>query len=111
MPPPPSRSRSSVAVYDDEFRGYRLFIGNIAPGVTEHDVCKYFGYFGEVKMVWLARDPPGFAYVVYFDRNVAETARNKTHMVRWYNRLIKVEFAVPRGQNPRRFVCLYFDFS
>ena len=44
--------------------GGRTYFGNLEPGVTKEELedacCKY----GKVADVWVARNPPGFAFVV-----------------------------------------------
>lgn len=40
------------------------FTGNLNPDATVEDVESLFSKFGTISNVWVARRPPGFAFVV-----------------------------------------------
>lgn len=44
-----------MAVYDENHKGYRVFIGDLGTKVFKYELQKEFEYHGEVKDVWLAR--------------------------------------------------------
>jgi len=44
-----------MAVYDEDHKGYRVFIGDLGTKVFKYELQKEFEYYGEVKDVWLAR--------------------------------------------------------
>eukprot|EP01025_Chloroclados_australasicus_P006314 TRINITY_DN12043_c0_g1_i5.p2 TRINITY_DN12043_c0_g1~~TRINITY_DN12043_c0_g1_i5.p2 ORF type:complete len:216 (-),score=32.00 TRINITY_DN12043_c0_g1_i5:387-1034(-) len=55
----------------------RLFVGNLRDDTTERDIEKEFGRYGRLRKVWVARRPPGFAFVEYDDYRDAEEAVRK----------------------------------
>lgn len=52
----------------------RVFVGNLAEGVTKADVDAEFSKFGTVTSIWMAVQPSGFAFVDYETRAEAEKA-------------------------------------
>ena len=53
----------------------KVYIGNLGsdpPSTTE--VEKEFSYYGKLQSVWIARRPPGFAYVEFEDSRDARDA-------------------------------------
>ncbi|XP_071830112.1 serine/arginine-rich splicing factor 3-like [Apostichopus japonicus] len=83
------------AQYDKSFNGYRLFIGNIGERVGKYDLEAEFDKFGPLIDIWVARNPPGFAYVVYKHRDDAEYAVRKLHGRYVCGKQVRVEFAKP----------------
>ena len=62
-----SRHRSSSS-------SCKLYIGELAREATERDVERAFDYYGPVRSVWVARNPPGFAFVEFEEPRDAEDA-------------------------------------
>ena len=54
--------------------GCKVYIGNLARGTSKYDLEDVFRKFGPMKNVWVARSPPGFAFVQYEDPRDAEDA-------------------------------------
>ena len=52
----------------------KVYIGNLSEGASKLDVENSFSKFGPLKNVWVARNPPGFAFVEYEDARDAEDA-------------------------------------
>eukprot|EP00316_Scyphosphaera_apsteinii_P006722 CAMPEP_0119309124 /NCGR_PEP_ID=MMETSP1333-20130426/14268_1 /TAXON_ID=418940 /ORGANISM="Scyphosphaera apsteinii, Strain RCC1455" /LENGTH=82 /DNA_ID=CAMNT_0007313047 /DNA_START=60 /DNA_END=305 /DNA_ORIENTATION=- len=52
----------------------RLFFGNLDPSVTKEDLEDKCSKYGTVVDVWVARNPPGFAFVTYDDERDADDA-------------------------------------
>eukprot|EP00199_Chlamydomonas_sp_CCMP681_P003333 CAMPEP_0119103764 /NCGR_PEP_ID=MMETSP1180-20130426/2134_1 /TAXON_ID=3052 ORGANISM="Chlamydomonas cf sp, Strain CCMP681" /NCGR_SAMPLE_ID=MMETSP1180 /ASSEMBLY_ACC=CAM_ASM_000741 /LENGTH=160 /DNA_ID=CAMNT_0007088343 /DNA_START=19 /DNA_END=501 /DNA_ORIENTATION=- len=67
----------------------RLYIGNLAPGITERELEDEFGRFGRIRSVWVARKPPGFAFMEFEDIRDAEDAVRKLDNYKGW----KVEFS------------------
>ena len=42
----------------------RLYIGNLPRDVENAEVDAAFARFGDIANLWVARNPPGFAYIV-----------------------------------------------
>jgi len=62
-------------------RGYRdtsteckVYVGDLSKDAEEKEIERAFGYYGRLKSVWVARNPPGFAFVEYEDPKDAEDA-------------------------------------
>ena len=55
----------------------RIYVGNINDGPCEaYEVEDIFKKYGQVTDVWIARRPPGFAFVSMSDMRDAEDAVN-----------------------------------
>jgi len=49
----------------------RVYVGNLDPRVTERELEDEFRMFGVLRSVWVARRPPGYAFVEFDDRRDA----------------------------------------
>ncbi|KAF8016143.1 hypothetical protein BT93_H1610 [Corymbia citriodora subsp. variegata] len=49
----------------------RVYVGNLDPRVTERDLEDEFRTFGVLRSVWVARRPPGYAFIEFDDRRDA----------------------------------------
>ncbi|KAK9832961.1 hypothetical protein WJX74_002988 [Apatococcus lobatus] len=56
----------------------RVYVGNLALSVTERDLEDEFSKYGYLRSVWVARKPPGFAFIEFEDMRDAEDAVRKT---------------------------------
>lgn len=54
--------------------GARIYVGNLPPGISERELEDEFIRFGQVRSIWVARKPPGFAFVEYEDNRDAVDA-------------------------------------
>ncbi|KAK9052796.1 hypothetical protein SSX86_029426 [Deinandra increscens subsp. villosa] len=52
----------------------RVYIGNLDARVSERDIEDEFRTFGVIKSVWVARRPPGYAFVDFDDKRDAQDA-------------------------------------
>lgn len=52
----------------------KVFVGNLPKDAREKEVENAFTPFGEVKSVWVARNPPGFGFVQFEDPRDAKDA-------------------------------------
>lgn len=52
----------------------KVYIGNLPRDASEHEVDRAFRKFGPLRNVWVARRPPGFAFVEFEDERDAEDA-------------------------------------
>ena len=69
-----SRSRGRGNENDQDEDGYRVHIADLGVDCSQKELEKTFTKFGDYKEVWLARNPPCFAFVVYKHRSDAEQA-------------------------------------
>lgn len=52
----------------------RVYVGNLDPRVTERDLEDEFRTFGVIRSVWVARRPPGYAFIDFDDPRDAKDA-------------------------------------
>ncbi|EPS72339.1 hypothetical protein M569_02421, partial [Genlisea aurea] len=52
----------------------RIYVGNLDPRVTERELEDEFRVFGVIRSVWVARRPPGYAFIDFDDRRDAQDA-------------------------------------
>uniref|UniRef100_A0A0C9RPW5 TSA: Wollemia nobilis Ref_Wollemi_Transcript_4424_1333 transcribed RNA sequence n=1 Tax=Wollemia nobilis TaxID=56998 RepID=A0A0C9RPW5_9CONI len=52
----------------------RVYVGNLHSSVTERDLEDEFRVYGVLRSVWVARKPPGFAFIEFEDRRDANDA-------------------------------------
>ncbi|XP_041090592.1 serine/arginine-rich splicing factor 7-like isoform X3 [Polyodon spathula] len=64
-----SSSRSSSRCSD-----CKVYVGDLGNGAAKGELERAFGYYGPLRSVWVARNPPGFAFVEYEDTRDAEDA-------------------------------------
>ncbi len=62
-------SRSSSRVAD-----CKVYVGDLGNGAAKGELERAFSYYGPLRSVWVARNPPGFAFVEYEDTRDAEDA-------------------------------------
>ena len=53
---------------------YRVYVGNLGNSGVRQELEKEFGRYGPIQDVWVARNPPGFAFIEFFERRDAEDA-------------------------------------
>lgn len=54
----------------------KVYIGELGNNANKQELEEEFGAFGRLKNVWIARNPPGFAFVEFEDPRDAEDACN-----------------------------------
>ncbi|KAL8536822.1 hypothetical protein ACS0TY_012118 [Phlomoides rotata] len=52
----------------------RVYVGNLDPRVSERELEDEFRAFGVIRSVWVARRPPGYAFIDFDDRRDAQDA-------------------------------------
>ncbi|KAJ8434546.1 hypothetical protein Cgig2_004312 [Carnegiea gigantea] len=52
----------------------RVYVGNLDPRVSERDLEDEFRVFGVIRSVWVARRPPGYAFIDFEDTRDAKDA-------------------------------------
>ncbi|CAM8979994.1 unnamed protein product [Rhodiola kirilowii] len=52
----------------------RVYVGNLNPRVSERDLEDEFRVYGVIRSVWVARRPPGYAFIEFDDRRDAMDA-------------------------------------
>ena len=52
----------------------KVYIGNLGNSASKYEIEDAFKEYGKLKNVWVARNPPGFAFVEFEDERDAEDA-------------------------------------
>ncbi|XP_056227330.1 serine/arginine-rich splicing factor 7-like isoform X5 [Seriola aureovittata] len=52
----------------------KVYVGNLGMGAGKGELERAFGYYGPLRTVWIARNPPGFAFVEFEDPRDADDA-------------------------------------
>lgn len=75
------RKESSERGADSKMPRYRewdlackVYVGNLGSSASKYEIENAFSKYGPLRNVWVARNPPGFAFVEFEDRRDAEDA-------------------------------------
>lgn len=52
----------------------KVYVGNLGSSASKHEIETAFCKYGPLRNVWVARNPPGFAFVEFEDPRDAEDA-------------------------------------
>ncbi|XP_059185354.1 serine/arginine-rich splicing factor 3a isoform X2 [Centropristis striata] len=52
----------------------KVYVGNLGNNGNKSEIESAFGYYGPLRSVWVARNPPGFAFVEFEDPRDASDA-------------------------------------
>lgn len=52
----------------------KIYVGDLGSNATKQELEDAFSYYGPLRNVWVARNPPGFAFVEFEDPRDAEDA-------------------------------------
>ena len=97
-----SSGRAAHATNWDGESGYRLHISPLNPRTSRRDIEKIFSKFGKINEVWMATNPPCFAFVNYKHRADAEDAVQAMDGKLIDNSRIGISFARKRTIGGRR---------
>jgi len=78
----------------------KVYVGNLSRDTNERDLERAFEKFGRVNHVWIASNPPGFAFVEMNDRRDAEEAVDELDGREIRGNRVRVEFS--RGKRSDR---------
>lgn len=81
--------------------GCKVYIGNLAEGASKADIEGAFSKYGPLRNVWVARNPPGFAFVEFEDGRDAEDACRHLDGTRIAGGRIKAEMSHGRTRRGR----------
>lgn len=81
--------------------GCKVYIGNLAEGASKADIEDAFSKYGPLRNVWVARNPPGFAFVEFEDSRDAEDACRHLDGTRIAGGRIKAEMSHGRTRRGR----------
>ncbi|XP_055948817.1 RNA-binding protein 1-like isoform X2 [Argiope bruennichi] len=80
----------------------KVYIGSISSRTTKDDIESLFSRYGPLRNVWIARNPPGFAFVEFEDRRDAEEAVAELDGTRLCGQRIRVEMSHGKTRRDRR---------
>ncbi|XP_074603096.1 cold-inducible RNA-binding protein-like isoform X2 [Brevipalpus obovatus] len=80
----------------------RVFIGGISSSTSKEAIEKEFAKYGRLNSVWVAQNPPGFAFVEFEDdRDASEAVKNLNGTSPFDSSKIRVEHSRDRGSRGR----------
>lgn len=71
---PEKKSAESMSRYREWDLQCKVYVGNLGSSASKHEIENSFSKYGPLRNVWVARNPPGFAFVEFEDRRDAEDA-------------------------------------
>lgn len=74
-------------------RTYKVYVGNLGSNGSKRELEMEFERFGRLHDVWVARNPPGFAFVEFVDLHDAEDAIKSLDGARICGERVRVEMA------------------
>ncbi|KAL7679338.1 putative RNA recognition motif domain, nucleotide-binding alpha-beta plait domain superfamily [Plasmopara halstedii] len=80
----------------------RVYVGNLCPKAKEAHIASKFSQFGTIHSVWIARRPPGFAFVRFECPDAAQravSACQETRAMIIFGKAVRVEMA---GEKDRK---------
>ncbi|EDW62954.1 RNA-binding protein 1 [Drosophila novamexicana] len=79
----------------------KVYVGNLGSSASKHEIENAFSKYGPLRNVWVARNPPGFAFVEFEDRRDAEDATRGLDGTRCCGTRIRVEMSSGRSREGR----------
>jgi len=77
----------------------KVYIGGLSRDATKYDLEDAFTKYGGVRNIWVARQPPGFAFVEMEDSRDAEDAVRGLDGSRLAGRRVKVEMSTGKSRD------------
>ncbi|XP_072398599.1 RNA-binding protein 1-like [Diabrotica undecimpunctata] len=76
----------------------KVYVGNLGSSASKHEIENSFGKYGPLRNVWVARNPPGFAFVEFEDPRDAEDAVRSLDGTRCCGTRVRVEMSSGRSR-------------
>ena len=67
-----SQQKTKMSRHRDWDIACKVYIGNLGNNASKYEIEDAFGKYGPLRNVWVARNPPGFAFVEFEDARDAE---------------------------------------
>ena len=71
----------------------KVYVGNLGNHADKYELEDCFGKYGPLKNVWVARNPPGFAFIEFEDTRDAEDAVKGLDGTRVCGNRVRVEMS------------------
>lgn len=81
--------------------GGRIFVGGLDTTMTREDLEREFGKYGRLREVWMAQNPPGFAFVEFEDTSRVDDAVREMNGAIVNGALLRVERARDKARQTR----------
>uniref|UniRef100_A0A6M2DEW9 Putative rna-binding protein rsf1-like isoform x2 neodiprion lecontei n=1 Tax=Xenopsylla cheopis TaxID=163159 RepID=A0A6M2DEW9_XENCH len=85
----------------DYSKGTRVYVGGLSDSIKKEDLEGEFEKFGKLNNVWVAFNPPGFAFIEFASKDEAETACDNLNGTEVLGSKLRVEISRGRGRGPR----------
>lgn len=79
----------------------KVYVGNLGNTEAKHELESAFSKYGPLVNVWVARNPPGFAFVEFEDPRDAEDSVRALDGTRLCGVRVKVEMSTGRSRRDR----------
>jgi len=89
----------------------KIYVGGLSRDATKYDLEDAFAKYGSVRNIWVARQPPGFAFVEMEDSRDAEDAARGLDGTRLAGRRVKVHSLIQHKNQPAPIDILVFYLS
>ncbi|XP_012349959.1 RNA-binding protein 1 isoform X2 [Apis florea] len=76
----------------------KVYVGNLGNSASKHEIESAFSKYGPLRNVWVARNPPGFAFVEFEDPRDAEDAVRGLDGTRCCGTRVRVEMSSGRSR-------------
>ncbi len=96
-----SRGRAGNDSYDTEQDGYRVHIADLGVDCSQKELERVFGKFGGFNELWIAKNPPCFAFVCFKHRADAEESIKEMDGRVVCGTRVRVSWARPRIRGGR----------
>jgi splicing factor, arginine/serine-rich 7 len=83
-------------------RGTRVYVGNLTDKVKKEQLEEEFTRFGKLNSVWLAHNPPGFAFIEFANKDEAMSACDTLNGQELLGSKLRVEISKGRGKSNSR---------
>lgn len=81
----------------------QVYVGDLGSNASKQEIEDAFGYYGRIRSVWVARNPPGFAFVEFEDARDAEDSVRGLDGRTVCGRRARVELSTGRGAKRSKF--------
>ncbi|OQV21236.1 putative Serine/arginine-rich splicing factor 3 [Hypsibius exemplaris] len=81
----------------------KVYVGDLGNNGDRRELEEAFGRYGPLRNVWVARNPPGFAFVEFEDSRDAEDASRELDGRTLCGRRVRVELSSGRSKPKRGF--------
>jgi arginine/serine-rich splicing factor 7 len=84
-----------------EERGTRVYVGNLTDKIKKEHLEEEFTKYGKLNSVWVAFNPPGFAFIEFAKKEEAESACDSLNGQEILGSKLRVEISKGRARQNR----------